>query len=158
MQISCCWTLQILRSLAVGPFFTDIPNYRPSVFTNVFTRKPGTNDLISGATIWVHLVGCGASLMKTLGSSTSCQSGQSFLKTVLKCEIWTILLLSLSPFIVIRLALCSKGFSCSFFLSLHYPAQAFSLVSLWCVYSFLGVYFSEDCNEHIMVRECILVL
>ena len=102
------------------------------------------------------LVGCGASLMKTLGSRTSCQSGQSFLKTVLRCEIWMILLLSLSPFTVIRLALYSKGFSCSFFLSLLYPSQAFSPISLWCVYSFLGIYFSEDCNEHILVRECLV--
>ena len=54
MQISCCWTLQILRSLAVGLFFTDIPNYWPSVFTSVFARKPCTNDLSSGATIWVQ--------------------------------------------------------------------------------------------------------
>ena len=67
MQISCCWTLQIFRSLAVGPFFTDIPNYRPSVFTNVFARKPGTNDLISGVTIWIHAGGMRAFFNENLG-------------------------------------------------------------------------------------------
>ena len=55
------------KSLAVGPFFTDISNYWPSVFTTVFARKPCTNDLNSGATIWVHAGGMWGFFNENLG-------------------------------------------------------------------------------------------
>lgn len=94
------------------------------------------------------LVGCGAPLMENCCSRTLHQPGQSFLRTVLKSET--------NQFsFFLTLLLQGSGFPCLVLLSLLYPSQTFTSPNLWCVFSFLGVCFPEDWNEHAIVKDAL---
>lgn len=66
---------------------------------------------------------------------------QSFLRKVLKSETTN------SPFYFFSLYRCQAFYA--------HLSQVFYSQNLWCIFSFLGVCFSEDWNEHATVWECI---